>query len=88
MNTSRIGLALLTAATVLSSVGAQARDGYDWKKHRFIEIPRGQDVIEGETVEFYEYGRGYREAEVQSIDGDEIEIIDEATGELRVFDMD
>jgi hypothetical protein len=69
-----------------------AWDGYDWDKGNSIEIEKGNLVREGETIDFYEYGRGYATMDIDSIDryGNHMEIegIDNETGETRTFEMD
>lgn len=81
----------IIAATLLPAA-ANAWDGYDYDKGRFVEIERGNLVRQGREIEVYEYGAGYKTFEVDSVrrsgSSVEIEVIDTETGESRTFDMD
>ena len=83
---------LLTLITFLFFQFLYSWDGYDWDSNSHIEIDEGNLVRPGETIEIYEYGKGYTDVEVQSIDSyggsTEVEIYDYNTGEYRTFDMD
>ncbi len=71
---------------------SQAWDGYDWNKGKYVEIEKGNLVREGETIDFYEYGRGYGSMDIDSVESSgshvEIEGTDNETGETRTFEMD
>ena len=67
-------------------------EGYDYNKGAYIEIEKGNLVRDGETIEFYEYGEGYKTLNVDSIEknGSYVYIIgtDSETSEEREFEMD
>lgn len=79
-------------ATLLFTNTVLAWDGYDYDNHKFVEINKGNTVREGRDIEVYEYGKGYKNYEVDSINrygsSVEVEVRDPATGESRTFDMD
>ena len=76
---------------LLFSMNANAWDGYDWKRHSFVEIEKGNLVREGEQIEFYEYGKGYGDLNIDSIEqnGSSVEIEGtDSYGMKRTFEMD
>lgn len=83
---------LFTLLMLLMGSNAHAWDGFDWGSGSFVEVQKGELVREGETIEIYEYGEGYKEVDVESISrygsSVELDVYDHDTGEYRTFDMD
>jgi hypothetical protein len=79
-------------AALVVSFQVSAWSGYDWETNSFVDIDKGNLVRQGREIEYYEYGNGYRSAEVESIrrygSSVDVEVRDSETGQLRTFDMD
>jgi len=71
------------------SVNSFAWDGYDYGKGNFVDVEKGSLVREGNEIEIYDWGDGaYKNVEVDSFDGSEIEYTDPDSGEQVTIDMD
>lgn len=80
---------IVSGILLLISSNAYSWDGYDYKNGSSIEIGKGNLVREGETIEVYDYGRGrYIDYDVTDFSGNEIEVENPDTGEIRTFEMD
>ncbi len=84
-------LITILASALLPGV-ANAWDGYDYDKGRYVEVEKGNLVRQGREIEVYEYGEGYKTFEVDSVRRSgsrvELEVIDSETGEARTFEME
>jgi len=71
---------------------SMAWDGYDYQSGTYVEIGKGNLVRPGRDIEIYEYGRGYKDVTVESVQryggSVEVEVYDYSTGEYRVLEMD
>ena len=85
-------LALYICLLVFCSTQVNAWSGCDQDSGTSIEIEKGNLVRDGETIDFYEYGKGYGTLDIDSVEKSgshvEIEGTDNETGEIRTFEMD
>jgi len=66
-----------------------AWDGYDYNNGKFVDIEKGSTVREGNDIEIYDWGDGkYKDVEVDSFDGSEVQYTDPDSGEQVTIDMD
>lgn len=87
-----ISLLVIYIFFLFSSSPSFSWGGYDWNKGSFIEIEKSTLVRDGETIQLYEYGEGYKELDIDSIKkiGSHVVIAgtDNETGEEREFEME